>query len=141
MNILVSACLLGLACRYQGIAKEDPAVLALAGRHTLIPTCPEVYGGLPTPREPSEIVNGRVLSQSGADVTAQFAKGAQESLLLAQQLHCTCAVLMDRIPSCGVGMIYDGTFSGTLIEGDGLTARLLKEQGLRVLPASRIGEL
>ena len=141
MNILVSACLLGMACRYNGTAKEDSAVLALADRHTLIPVCPEVYGGLPTPREPSEIVCGRVLSQSGADVTEPFVKGAQEALLLAQRLHCTCAVLMDRSPSCGVDVIHDGTFTDGLTQGDGLTARLLRENGLRVLPASRVGEL
>lgn len=141
MKILVSACLLGVACRYDGKSKENPEVLALAARHALIPYCPEVYGGLATPREPSELRDGRVVTSSGGDVTAQFAKGAQEGLRLARALGCTCALLQDRSPSCGVGVIHDGTFSGGLTEGDGLTARLLRDNGLRVLPASRAAEL
>ena len=141
MNILVSACLLGLACRYDGSAKEYPAVLALAENHTLIPFCPEIYGGLSTPREPCEIIHGRVRSQSGVDVTPQFEKGAQEALRLATALQCKCALLQDRSPSCGVGIIHDGTFTGGLVQGDGLTARLLMENNLRVLPATRAAEL
>ena len=141
MKILVSACLLGLACRYDGRAKENAEVLSLAGRHTLIPYCPEIYGGLATPRESSEIKNGRVVTLSGADVTDAFEKGAREGLKLARQLGCTCAVLQDRSPSCGIGVIHDGTFTDGLTEGDGLTARLLSENGIRVVPASRVAEL
>jgi len=139
MHILVSACLLGLRCRYDGGAKADPAIAALSDTHTLIPFCPEVYGGLPTPREPSEIRAGRVVAKGGADVTTQFALGAAEAVLLARALRCTCAVLKDNSPSCGVGTVYDGTFTGTLTAGDGLTATALREAGLCVLPASAIG--
>lgn len=141
MKLLVSACLLGLSCRYDGRAKEDPAILALAQTHTLIPFCPEVYGGLSTPREPSERREGGVFSQSGADVTAAFEKGAQEALRICQTLSCTGALLKERSPSCGVGVIYDGRFTGTLIAGNGLTAQRLAEHGIRVLPASRVSEL
>lgn len=141
MKLLVSACLLGLGCRYDGRAKENATVLELTGSHTLIPFCPEIYGGLSTPREPSEIRGGRVLTKTGEDVTMQFEKGACEALRLAQTLGCTGAILQDRSPSCGVGWIHDGTFLGGLVEGDGLTARLLLQAGLRVLPASRADEL
>ena len=141
MTILVSACLLGLACRYDGRAKENPAVLALRAHHTLIPFCPETYGGLPTPRLPSEIRGDRVVARDGADVTAAFAKGAQEALKLARLMGCDCALLQDRSPSCGCGLIHDGSFTDALVVGDGLTARLLKENGLRVLPANRVAEL
>ena len=127
MRILVSACLLGLSCRYNGKTKPNDAVLQLAKAHELVPFCPEIYGGLATPREPSEIRNGRVVTSGGADVTSAFEKGAQEALLLAQALGCTCAVLMDRSPSCGSGVIHDGTFTDGLTKGDGLTAALLKK--------------
>ena len=103
MRILVSACLLGLACRYDGCANKNEAVIALGAIHTLIPFCPEIYGGLPTPREPAEIRNGRVVTVSGRDVTASFEKGASEAIRLARLLDCRCAVLQDRSPSCGCG--------------------------------------
>lgn len=141
MKLLVSACLLGLCCRYDGAGKPNPAVQALAQRHTLIPFCPEIYGGLPTPREPAEIAAGRVKTKSGLDVTAAYEKGAREALALAKQLGCDGAVLQDRSPSCGVGVIHDGSFAGGLTEGDGLTAELLQSEGLRVWPASRAAEL
>ena len=141
MNILVSACLLGLPCRYDGRTKENAQVIALSQRHTLIPYCPEVYGGLPTPREPSEIREGRVISRSGADVTEAFEKGAAQALYLAKLLHCECAVLQDRSPSCGFGEIHDGQFGEGLVPGDGFTARLLNESGIRVLRASQAAQL
>lgn len=141
MSILVSACLLGLSCRYNGKAKPNDAVLQLAKAHELVPFCPEIYGGLATPREPSEIRNGRVVTSSGADVTSAFEKGAQEALLLAQALGCTCAVLMDRSPSCGSGVIHDGTFTDGLTQGDGITAALLKKHGIRVVNASDVSSL
>ena len=141
MKILVSACLLGVACRYDSRSKENPSVLALAGTHTLVPYCPEVYGGLPTPREPSEIRDGRVVSRTGTDVTAQFEKGAQEALRVCRALGCDCALLQDKSPSCGCGVIHDGNFGEGLVEGDGLTTALLKANGIRVVPASCVGEL
>lgn len=141
MKILVSACLLGMSCRYDGASKENAEILNLSAKHSLIPFCPEIYGGLPTPREPSEIRDSRVYSKSGADVTEAFERGAREALRLARALGCDCALLQDRSPSCGIGAVYDGSFSRKLTAGDGLTARLLTENGLRVLPASRAAEL
>jgi uncharacterized protein YbbK (DUF523 family) len=140
MIILVSACLLGLACRYDGAALPDEAVLRLCKIHTLVPFCPEIHGGLPTPREPAELRDGGVYTRSGKDVTAAFAKGAQEALRLAKTLGCTHAILQDRSPSCGYGAVYDGTFTGKLIPGDGLTAKLLSENSIHTLPASHAKE-
>jgi uncharacterized protein YbbK (DUF523 family) len=141
MKILVSACLLGVACRYDGNAAPNEAVVRLMQDHALTPFCPEIYGGLPTPREPAEIRDGRAYTRSGADVTDAFQKGAREALRLAKLLGCDCAVLQDRSPSCGCGFIYDGRFTGALTEGDGVTAKLLKINGIRVVPASRASEL
>ena len=120
MKVLVSACLLGMACRYDGRTKENADVIRLAKRYTLIPYCPEIYGGLATPREPSEIRDGRVYTKSGVDVTAQFEKGAAEGLRLCRSLGCDCALLQDQSPSCGCGVIHDGTFGEGLVEGDGV---------------------
>ena len=141
MNVLVSACLLGMGCRYDGKSKENPDVLALRKTHTLIPFCPEIYGGLATPREPSEIRDGRVITRSGGDVTEAFRRGAAEAQRLCEALNCSCALLQDRSPSCGCGLIHDGTFTDGLVEGDGLTTARLREHGVRVLPASRAAEL
>ena len=133
MKILVSACLLGCACRYDGGSKGCEKVIALAEKHRLVPVCPEQLGGLPTPRPPAEIRGNRVMNREGADVTQQYQKGAEETLRLAQLLGCGCAILKARSPSCGSGSIYDGAFCGVLTEGDGVTARLLKAKGLPVL--------
>lgn len=141
MRILVSACLLGLGCRYDGQSKCNEAVLHLTDRHTFIPFCPEIYGGLPTPRLPAEIRRGRVVNRDGKDVTEAFQRGAQEAFRLMKTLSCDCALLQDRSPSCGCGQIHDGTFTDGLVAGDGLTAALLKSHGYRVLPASRAEEL
>ncbi len=130
--ILVSACLLGVSCKYDGGHNRNEQVAALKDRFHLIPVCPEQLGGLPTPRIPSEIRGRCVFARDGADVTENFARGAQEALHLAQMFGCRCAVLKARSPSCGSGLIYDGTFSGTKTAGDGVTAALLKKQGIRV---------
>ena len=132
MNILISACLLGLPCRYDGKAKPWPGAEELKKRHTLIPFCPECCGGLPTPREPSEIRGSRVVSRTGCDVTDAYRRGAEEALAMCRMFACRCAVLKEKSPSCGCGKIYDGTFTGTLTDGDGITAALLKENGIRV---------
>ncbi|MGN1030324.1 MAG: DUF523 domain-containing protein [Butyricicoccaceae bacterium] len=132
MNILVSACLLGVHCRYDGGGATHPTVEQLMHIHHLIPFCPEVYGGLPTPRTPSERCGHRVLTRDGADVTAAYEHGAREALALAQRFGCRYAILKARSPSCGSGIIYDGIFSKTLVEGDGVTAQLLKAHGIRV---------
>ena len=113
MNILVSACLLGVSCRYDGGANACPALLEAlrAGGHTAVPVCPEVYGGLPTPRPPAERQGCRVTTCTGADVTAAYQKGADTAVRLAALTGCTAAVLKANSPSCGAGTIYDGSFS------------------------------
>ncbi len=132
MRILVSACLLGLRCRYDGESKPCPAIMQRLSAHEWVPVCPEQLGGLPTPRPPSEIRKGRVVNCQGRDVTAQYEKGAEEALRLYGTLGCGCAVLKARSPSCGLGQIYDGTFSGALTEGDGVTARKFRSSGIPV---------
>lgn len=141
MRILVSGCLLGVCCRYDGASKPHPGVLELAKRHELIPICPEQLGGLATPRPPAERQGSRIIARTGADVTEQYLRGAEEALKLHRLLGCDAAVLKERSPSCGSGEIYDGTFSGTLIAGDGVTAGLLKTNGISVYGESQIGEL
>jgi uncharacterized protein YbbK (DUF523 family) len=137
MRILISACLLGLCCRYDGAGKLSGDALSLMKKHELIPFCPEIYGGLQTPREPAEIRGGRVVTASGRDVTREYKKGAEEALKAAKALACACAVLQDRSPSCGYGEIHNGHFDGGLTEGNGLTAALLAENGIKVIPISR----
>lgn len=132
MKILVSACLLGCCCRYDGKSKADERVLALGKCHTLIPVCPEQLGGLCTPRLPAEIQGDKAIRKDGADVTAEYKKGAREALRLYELLSCDAAILKARSPSCGKGVIYDGTFTGTLTEGSGITAALFQERGLPV---------
>jgi 2-keto-4-pentenoate hydratase/2-oxohepta-3-ene-1,7-dioic acid hydratase in catechol pathway/uncharacterized protein YbbK (DUF523 family) len=117
----------GALCRFDGRCAADERVVALAGRHTLIPVCPEIYGGLPTPRPPGEIRDGRVIDRTGLDVTEAYARGAEAALAFARLPGCHPAVLKARSPSCGAGQIYDGHFSGRLVPGDGLTAALLKK--------------
>ncbi len=132
MKILVSACLLGCSCRYDGKSKMNEQVLALKSCHTLIPVCPEQLGGLSTPRLPAEIQGNRVIRKDGADVTAEYLKGAREALRLYDLLSCDCALLKARSPSCGKGIIYDGTFSGAFTKGHGITAALFQEKGIQV---------
>ena len=141
MKILISACLLGVCCRYDGASKSYPGIAELAKQHTLIPVCPEQLGGLPTPRPPSERQGERVISVSGTDVTEQYRRGAQEALRLCKLFGCDAAVLKEKSPSCGYGQIYDGTFSGTLAAGDGVTAALLRAHGIPVYGESRIKKL
>ena len=141
MRILVSACLLGVSCRYDGKSKPHPAVLALQGQHQLIPVCGEVFGGLPTPRIPAERVGDRVLTEAGRDVTAEYRRGAEEVLALARRLDCKVALLKERSPSCGTGEIYDGSFTRTLTAGDGVTAELLRASGIAVFGESRLADL
>ena len=140
MKILISACLLGACCRYDGASKAHPLAALLAERHTLVPVCPEQLGGLPTPRPPAERRGGRVVTRSG-DVTEQYRRGAEETLKLCKLLGCEAAVLKERSPSCGRGQVYDGTFSGTLTAGDGVTAELLTAHGIPVYGESQIETL
>ena len=133
MNILVSACLLGTPCRYNGKGVLDPQVEALMREHHLVPVCPEILGGLATPRTPAERVGDRVRTEDGTDVTAAYERGAREALRLARLFGCQAAVLKEKSPSCGAGQIYDGTFTRTLTHEDGVTAKFLKEHGICVL--------
>lgn len=133
MKILVSACLLGLPCRYDGKSVACPELLKLKERHELIPFCPEIYGGLPTPRCPAEIREHLVITKDGSNVTQQYNKGALLAAETAKQLHCELAILKEKSPSCGTHRVYDGTFTGTLKAGMGVTARLLSENGIRCI--------
>ena len=132
MNILVSACLLGVNCRYDGGSNECPALEVLQQRYHLIPVCAEQFGGLPTPRIPAERRGDAVLTRDGRDVTAEFTAGAQEVLRLAERFDCSIAILKAKSPSCGRGRIYDGSFTRTLTDGDGVCAELLQRHGIRV---------
>ena len=132
MKILVSACLLGSRCRYDGGAKPDARVIALGAEHELVPVCPERLGGLEAPREPSEISGGRVFGRDGRDVTAEFELGARRALEAARRFGCRCAILKERSPSCGSSAVYDGSFSGRVVSGAGVAAALLLENGVRV---------
>ncbi len=139
-NVLISACLLSLACRYDGGWREYD-LKGIEKKFNLIPVCPEIYGGLPTPRVPGEIVLDRVVNREGVDVTVQYEKGAREALQLARLFNVKYAVLKAKSPSCGKGEVYDGTFSKTLIAGDGVTARLLKENGIEVFTENELEQL
>ena len=139
-NILVSACLLGKACRYDGKSKPCERVIALKGTYNLIPICPEVMGGLPTPRTPSEICGERVLMKDGRDVTENYNRGAETALAIARENACTVAILKEKSPSCGSGLIHNGSFDGGLVEGNGITTQLLKQNGICVLGESEITE-
>ena len=138
MRILISACLLGVPCRYDGASKPHPLAEALAKKHTLIPVCPEQLGGLPTPRLPAERQGERVIAKDGTDVTAQYRIGAEETLRLCRLFGCEAAILKERSPSCGRGEIYDGTHSGTLTAGEGMTAQLLTEHDIAVYGESQL---
>ncbi|MEM0095346.1 MAG: DUF523 domain-containing protein [Candidatus Bathyarchaeia archaeon] len=130
---LCSACLLGIKCRYDGKDCRNEKVVELLKIELLIPVCPEQLGGLPTPREPAEIFGGKVLTKSGRNVTENFIRGARETLKIVKLLGVKEAVLKQGSPSCGCGRIYNGTFSGKTVEGDGITAALLKKHGIKVI--------
>lgn len=140
--VLVSACLLGIKCRYDGGSKSSSALLELAAKGEVLPVCPEQLGGLPTPRIPCEICIGtgaevldgecRVFTSLREDVTDHLVKGAYETLKLAKACGVNRAILKSKSPSCGCGKIYDGSFSGSLIVGNGVTAELLLRNGIEV---------
>ena len=139
-NVLISACLLGFECKYCGGSNKLPEqqLAALGECFRLIPACPETAGGLPTPRDPSERLGDKVVSNQGRDVTAQYQKGAETALWLARRYDCKAALLKEKSPSCGSGQIYDGSFTGTLVTGDGVAAQMLKEEGLIVFGESDV---
>ena len=133
MKIMVSACLLGENCKYNGGNNLNPKLLQMLSGHTVIPICPEVMGGLPTPRTPAEIVNGEVINREGVSVDAKFREGASRALEKARQEKPDLIILQSRSPSCGVKEIYDGTFSGRLVSGHGVFAGLAQENGFPVM--------
>ena len=140
-NILVSACLLGVNCRYDGKNNYIPQVEQLKEKYNLIPVCAEVYGGLTTPRVPSERVGDKVVNKKGEDVTRQFIKGAEEAAYLAEFYQCRYALLKENSPSCGYGKIYNGNFDKTLVDGKGVLAGKLEEKGIIILGESKIKNL
>jgi uncharacterized protein YbbK (DUF523 family) len=151
-KIIVSGCLLGEHCRYDGLHNytNSKVLWAFQNQGRLIPYCPEVAGGLPTPRAGAEIVNGdgfdvinrkaSVINEKGIDVTRQFIKGAKNTLRVAKLHHATVAILKQGSPSCGSKLIYDGTFSGNTIPGMGVTAALLTQNGIRVFSEENLDE-
>jgi uncharacterized protein YbbK (DUF523 family) len=148
--ILVSSCLAGLPVRYNGTHRLDPRILILIEEKKAISVCPELLGGLSTPREPAEIIGGdgedvldgkaRVINRLGRDVTESYMKGAYDTLHKAQEVQATTIVLKEYSPSCGSSMIYNGEFNGTKIVGNGVTAALLKRNGFRVISEEGLSE-
>lgn len=140
MKILVSACLLGKNCKYNGGNNLNQSVLDFIEVHEVIGVCPEQLGGLSTPRLPAEMVEGIVTNKEGISVDNEFRKGAQEALAVALENKVDLAILQSRSPSCGVKEIYDGSFSGKKVKGQGVFARLLTKYGIKVLDAEDIAE-
>ena len=136
--IIVSMCLAGVPCNYKGEAYSVAELIDLVDQGRAIPLCPEQLGGLTTPRTPAEQIGGKVIARDGRDVTAEFRKGAQRTLRIALQVGAELAILKAKSPSCGKGLVYDGTHSGRLIEGNGETAALLLQNGIQVLTEEEI---
>ena len=138
MKIAVSACLLGENCKYNGGNNYNEKLARFLEGHEVVGVCPEVLGGLPTPRPTSEIVDGVVRHKDGTSVDMEFRKGAEISLAMVKEIGAELVILQSRSPSCGVATIYDGTFSKTLISGDGIFVQLLKENGIRVMDVAEL---
>lgn len=136
--ILVSACLIGEKCKYNGGDNYSEKLMEFLKGKEYIAICPEVLGGLPTPRTSCEIIRGRVIDQNGVDKTMEYEKGAEQALKIALEKGCKLAILQTRSPSCGKGKIYDGTFSKRLIVGDGKTVQLLEKNGIEVINIEKL---
>jgi len=130
---LVSGCLIGVKCNYKAEARPNKKLIEMFKMGELLPVCPEMLGGLPAPREPCEQKDKKVFAKSGKDVTKEFAKGAKEVMALVKKYNIKEAILKARSPSCGSGKIYDGSFSGKLIDGDGVLASILKRKGIKII--------
>lgn len=139
MKILVSACLLGRNCKYNGGNNYAPNVAAFLEGKEIIPVCPEVMAGLGIPRTPIEIVDGELKDRFGNSVDAALKEAVEQVLRLVREQEITCAILKSRSPTCGVHQVYDGTFSGTLIPGSGVLAQALKDAGCQVLEGEEVG--
>ncbi|MBW4829332.1 MAG: DUF523 domain-containing protein [Clostridiaceae bacterium] len=134
---IVSACLAGIKCRYDGKDNENNDIIKLVKEGKAIPVCPEVLGRLPIPRIPCEIIEDKsgklkIINKEGKDCTLEFLQGAQKALAIAEVVGADTAILKSKSPSCGCGKIYDGKFNGKLVDGDGITTRLFKENGIKV---------
>lgn len=140
-TILVSACLLGDNVKYNGGNNYDERIEKLKEYYDIVPICPEVFGGLSTPRVPSEIKGDSIINKEGKDVTYEFNRGAHKVINIVNFCHCKKAILMDRSPSCGVNKVYNGKFNGTLVDGMGYTARLLKDKGIELYTIDDIDQL
>lgn len=138
MIIGVSACLLGENCKYDGGNNYSEALHEFVKNHSVVPICPEVMGGLPTPRDPAEIIGGEVRQKSGRSVDEAFRKGAQEALKKVKDAGAELVILQSRSPSCGVNEIYDGSFTGRRVKGKGIFARLLEVEGIRAVDVEDI---
>ena len=132
-KIVVSACMAGINCKYDGGNNNNSKILKLLEDDKIVLVCPEELGGMSTPRIPSEQVNDKVLAKNGLDVTYEFNKGANEALKIAKSVNADTAILQQRSPSCGSKLVYDGSFSGKLIKGKGVTTKLFEENGIKVL--------
>ncbi len=142
-KVLCSACLLGINCRYDGQGKGFKNIIKTVDEFFIVPICPEQLGGLPTPRERAEIRDNKVITLSGRDVTGNFIKGAREALKIADLLGIKLAIFKQYSPSCGCGKVYDGSFSGTIIPGNGITTGLFIQNGIKVITEEelKIGQL
>ena len=131
---LVSACLCGVNCKYNGSNNLNKDCLQLLKENKAILICPEQLGGMTTPRVPSEILHGeKVVTKDGSDVTENFIKGAKEALNIAKNSNITTAILKEGSPSCGCNLIYDGSFSGNKVKGEGITCKVLRNAGIEVI--------
>ena len=143
-KILISACLLGKPVRYdaKSIPIQSSQLDKWKSENILLPICPEILGGLPTPRDPAEIqANGKVITKFKFDVTSDFLEGASKALEIAQKNNIKIAILSERSPSCGIDNIYDGNFGGKLIKGQGVTTQLLQKHGIKVFNQFQLKEV
>ncbi len=141
MKYIVSACLMGDNCKYNGGNNCNENVVSFLKDKEYVKVCPECLGGLKIPRIPSEIVDNKVINQEGIDVTKEYNLGALKTLQIAKNNSCNCAILKSRSPSCGIGKIYDGTFSKIIKSGDGITTKILKDNGIEVISDEEINKI
>lgn len=139
-NVLISACLLGVDCKYNGSNNklDDEIIHSLKEKYNLIPVCPEIMGGMPTPRNPVEITDGKVFDNDGVEFTKEFEKGSEEVLKLAKLYDTTIAILKENSPSCGSNYIYDGTFNHQKIKGMGIAAHKLSKENIKLFNEENI---
>lgn len=140
-NLLISECLCGVCCRYDGDHNRIECLEELKNVYNLVPVCPEVRGGLLTPRCPAERVGNRVQTKNGTDVTEHFKRGATLALAIAIEKNCRCALLKAKSPSCGYGELYDGTFTRTLVKGVGVTSELLLQHDIQIYTEKNVAAL